>query len=136
MKNKKYLILYYICCVIMFVLTPILQSICKFDVFDGLLLYSSDMIMVIINVMFIIVVTIFALKRKIAENNSLVFPISFILFYAIVLGLCFLFNNKVAIEYAHFNYYLRFVLLYFTMFNIYSMLSIDFKKKGDRANRK
>ena len=138
MNSKKYLILYYICCAIMFVLTPGLISMLKIDIdlFDFFFVYSLKATVIIINLLLFIVFTVFVMKKKIEEKSDLLFPISFIVFYIIVLGLCFLFNDKVVIEYYHFSYFLKFVVLYFTVFNIYSVLCIDFKKKKTKANRK
>lgn len=130
MKAKKNLIFYYLCCIFMFVLTPILYKHYQvYDAFNDLSDGLRGQYLIIINVIMTIIFTALVIKIRKVRINNLVFPISFIIFYIAVWGLCLLFNNKVMLPGLHIAYYLNFVVIYFTALNIYYLLSINCEKK-------
>ena len=136
MKIKKHLILYYICCAFMFVLTPIIYSKSQLYGYNDFINSSLKGNLIIINAIITIVFTVLLIRKKSININSIVFPISFIIFYIAVFELCILFNNKVMLEDLHIDYYFKFIAIYFTTFNIYYILSIDYKKKNNKTKSK
>lgn len=116
MKTKKYLILYYIC-----FLSTLLFSILTTSIFN------ISTLLLTINILISFIFTYLIIKYKKLQIKNLLFPISYIIFFIIILILCFLFNNKVLIEYIHFQYYQLFILINFLLLNIYSVLSIKTK---------
>ena len=135
MKTKTYLVLYYII-FILTILSFLFTSI-KTDKLvtigdTGLYINSLQSYLLIINVLLGIVFTIFLIIKRKITYKSIIFPISYIIFFCFVIGLCFLMNNKTLVSYMQFIYYFNFIMIYFTFFNIYSLLCIDFKHKRDK----
>jgi len=118
MKTKNYLILYYIC-FIATILFSIITSLC----------FNMSSVLLIINVILGIIFTGLIIKIKKINVNSLIFPISYIIFFIVVVGLCILFNTKVLVQFVHFGYYQFFILINFLLLNVYSILCINLKEK-------
>lgn len=118
MKTKNYLILYYIC----FIATILFSIITSLG-------FNMSSVLLIINVMLGIIFTVLIIKIKKINVNSLIFPISYIIFFIVVVGLCILFNLKVLVPFVHFGYYQFFILINFLLLNVYSILCINLKEK-------
>ena len=135
MKIKKYLILYYFC----FVITLVLVGFSNYhylkltslefngdffpNIIDSILYFNP---LIIINLILFIVFTILIIIKK-ELNGSLTLSISYIGFAMVFIIMCLLFNNRVIVNYIHFNYYLKFLLIGYLFLNIYSLLCIKFK---------
>ena len=135
MKEKKYLVLYYIS----FVITLIFIG---YSTSKTLNLYSIDEVsssfreimssmfgnaLVIINLVLVAIFTIFVWKKKI-KIDSIALPVMYIAFFAIVVVLCFLFNIKVIVPFIHFDYYLSFINIGYLLLNVYSLFLVNYKK--------
>ncbi len=122
MKNKIYLLLYYIS----FLLTLVIFFITtkQYD------LIYNDMVFIITNIGIImtIIFTILYWKKK-AEFNSIFFPVSYLVFTVLIIIICLLFDNKVLVRHMHYNYYFIFILVDYILLNTYSLLCIKNKKK-------
>ena len=134
MKNKMYLILYYVSFLIMILFLGF--SIYKSN---GLLTYfesnfsnilSSILsnVLGVINVLLVIIFTILILKKKNFNVQKSIYPIFYLCFLTIIIVMCFLFNNKVMKEYIHFNYYSVFVCIGYLFLNVYSLFLVNYKK--------
>lgn len=140
MKTKLYLILYYLCFIITFLViwygafnyVPLFQLGNKIHIIDSLLQYIMNHLFIVsvINIILIIIFTILLIKKKKINVNSLIFPISYLLFLIVIMIICFMFNNKIALEYMHFGYYQRFILIDYVLFNIYSILLFDLEREN------
>jgi len=119
MKTKNYLILYYIC-FIATILFSIITSLC----------FNMSSVLLIINVILGIIFTGLIIKIKKINVNSLIFPISYIIFFIVVVGLCILFNTKVLVQFVHFGYYQFFILINFLLLNVYSILCVNLKENN------
>ena len=122
MKNKIYLITYYFC----FLITMILLLIMNKNEY----IIGDDIYYIIgyINVFLVIIFSILQVKKKF-NFNSIIFPISYIIFYIMIVIICLIFNNKVLIPSMHYHYYLKFLLGDYLLLNIYTILNIDLKKR-------
>jgi len=118
MKNKKCLILYYIC----FLLTLL------FQVFTTQI-FNIATLLLIINTIIAAIFTYFIIRKNKTNLKNIIFPITYLIFFILVVGLCFLINTKTLIPYIHFTYYQIFIIINFTLLNIYSILSIKGKSK-------
>ena len=145
MKSKSYLWLYYIC----FILTFLVMGVSSinvvpafnltfddtnsaFSIFSNFIEYISMnnglLIFSICSLIMVVIFTIMLFKKRILNVNSTAFPISYIVFLIIMMGICFLFNNKVIMPYIHFGYYQRFILIDYLFLNIYSLLCLTKNK--------
>ena len=137
MKEKKYLVLYYISFVITLIFTiySSLKSLNLYSIseenntFKELSSSIFGSALFVINLILVIVFTILIWKKKIKVDN-IILPIIYIVFFTIVVILTLLFNNKVLISYMHFDYYLFFINTGYVLLNIYSLCLINCKNKG------
>ena len=129
-----YLILYYVSFLvtIVFVGFTIYKSTGLLSYFDGSFseTISRDFsnIFYVIIILLVIIFTILILKKKKIQVSSIVLPIIYLCFFAGLVILCFLFNNKVMVRYVHFEYYSIFVCIGYLFLNVYSLLLIKYKK--------
>ncbi len=134
-KSKVQVILYYVC----FVITILIVTFYNYkflrltslgdsnsvSILDGLL-YEN--ILYYINILLFAVFTIMlAIKKKI--EGSYILSICYIVFSIIFVIVCSIYNNKVILENIHLSYYLQFLLVGYLLFNIYSIISIKYKKE-------
>lgn len=141
MKNKSYLWLYYICFVLTLLIigvgsikfTPTLTLSENVNLFDGLIDYInasySISLLSLINFAFFLIFIILIIKKRKLNVNSLIFPVSYIIFFLVLNIICFLFNNKVIMPYIHFGYYQTFILIDYLFLNIYSLLCLTKKEE-------
>ena len=134
MKNKMYLILYYIS----FIVTVLFLGFAIYKS-NGLLSYSdgslSDLLSIsllsvlgIINILLVIIFTVLNLKKNKINPQNILYPIFYLCFFTIIVIMCFLFNNKVMVRYIHFDYYSVFICIGYLFLNIYTLLLIKNKK--------
>ena len=141
MKNKIYLLLYYLCFIMTFIFIGIAASNISFalmaenepityNIIESIYNYLSEtklIILAIFNFILFIIFTIKIIKKKKLNNIRLVMPISYIIFSIIILVICFMFNQKVIYPYIHFGYYLTFIYIAYLILNIYSILCLTKK---------
>ena len=129
MNNKKmYIFLYYFAlllstfaCMIPNILPRnLINSFSSLDIY--LNLSTISLFLIFINIITVILFTIFLVKKKLSNVNVL-FPILYILFTIIILAICILFNDRLVIPHIHYPYYIQFILVNYTLLNIYSVLS-------------
>ena len=135
MDNKKtYIYLYYFS-LILTLFACFLPIIFMNNIDPNSLAYSYlglselSFFILFIDIVLVIIFTIFLIKRKIKSIN-IVFPIIYIAFTIIVLIICHLFDNRLIIPYIQYSYYIYFILINYTLLNIYSLLSFNKKKKN------
>ena len=130
MKNKKYLVLYYVSFVV--TLLFLIFSCIKYQkmVFadNGLIEEMFENVLGIVNIVLVILFSVLLFRKKNIQGEKVLFPIIYLCFLAIVVVMCFLFNNKVMVPYMHFEYYLFYVNIGFLFLNVYSLLLIKYKK--------
>jgi hypothetical protein len=132
MKEKKYLVLYYISFVITlaFSIYSTYKTRNLYSIGDDANIVSNLLgnVLVFINFVLVIIFTILILKKKKIKVDNIILPVCYILFSIIVVVLCLLFNDKVIIPYMHFEYYLFFINIGFLFVNSYSLFLINYKK--------
>ena len=134
MKNKKFLLLYYLSFVITILFTGFAtyKNLELLEIGDiGFVSILSDMmqnIIFLINMVLVIVFTVLLLRKRKIVVDSLWLPIIYVCFFTIVLVMCLLFNNKVVIPYLHLGYYTSFINVGYLFLNGYSLLLIKYKR--------
>lgn len=129
MKNIKiFKILYYVCFIVSLILSFCIFGLNYFvdEIYNDFIGSTGfGGILVIINILLVLIFSFGLLrKRKIKEINNL-FPILFLVFTIIVVGVSFVFNSILIIPYIHFNYYISLILFNYLLLNIYSVLSLS-----------
>lgn len=125
-NSKKYIILYYISFLVTVFISLFLDS--TITMFNTNLFMSGLLVLsLIINLVLVVLFSIFLfMKRKLMKTN-LLFPITYLLFLAFVLLFSVIYDDRLILSVIHYHYYFIFVLVDYLLFNIYSVLS--FKKK-------
>ena len=124
-NSKKYIILYYISFLVTVFISLFLDS--TITIFNTNLFMSGLLVLsLIINLVLVVLFSIFLfMKRKLMKTN-LLFPITYLLFLAFVLLFSVIYDDRLILSVIHYHYYFIFVLFDYLLFNIYSVLS--FKK--------
>ena len=124
MKNKFKIILYYLC-----ILISIITFYLAYN--SNITFYSirnySFVVFLILNAALMTIFTI-QLFRRTLSNYKLIAPIMYILFCIIMIIISYIFSIKRIIGALSMPYYAMFVIIGFTIFNIYSLLSLETKK--------
>ena len=130
---KKYLSLYYISIFVTLLFIMITASYISPKLYllnnNGVnFVINSKLLIVslVINIILVVVFSIRIIKKKNISSN-IIFPICYLVFFVIVLILCFIFNNRILIKYIHFEYYECLILINMLLLNVYSILSIKNK---------
>ena len=133
--NKKYLILYYICSIMSFILLPVAYLLFKEGLeILGLFLedFSSNIILLsifsILNLIIFITITVLLIRKKQFNVKSLLFPISYIVFYIYILIIVLLYNHNVYTNNTHLMYYYLFIMFDYLLFNVYTLLCFKLKE--------
>lgn len=133
--NKKYLILYYICSIMSFILLPVAYLLFKEGLeILGLFLedFSSNIILLsifsILNLIIFITNTVLLIRKKQFNVKSLLFPISYIVFYIYILIIVLLYNHNVYTNNTHLMYYYLFIMFDYLLFNVYTLLCFKLKE--------
>ena len=117
---RTYKILYYLS----FVFYLVLLVVLNFLVFPWVLDSVVNQLLTITNLVFVVIFTIFLKKKQLNDVNVL-FPILFLSFFVIVIGIGIAFNYKLIWPNIHFGYYYSFILFIHLLLNIYSVLSFS-----------
>ena len=134
MKNRKYLLLYYLSFFITIIFTGIatyknMELLEIGDInFTSLLANMTGNALLFLNVVLVVVFTSLIIKKRKLVIDNLLLPIIYVCFCAFIVILCFLFNNKVMVPYLHFEYYAFFINIGYLFLNCYSLLLIKYKK--------
>jgi len=139
MKEKKYLVLYYVSFFMTLIFTVYscikthsLYELEGINTFGGIISGVLENTLAVINIIIVIIFTVLFLKSKKIAVDSLIHPTIYLIFLFVMVVLCFLFNNKVIISYMHFDYYLFFINIGYLFLNVYSLLIIKYKKNKQR----
>ena len=134
MKNRIYLILYYVAFILTFTLCLNTIQQINFSNTDQIMNYGPQnyfniLTLIIVNAILFVMFTIGIITKKEYKNNNIVIPTSYIVFYLIILIICLLYDKIVIVPFLHYAYYELFLLFAYLMFNIYSLLGFEYKKK-------
>ena len=132
MNSKKvFLSLYYIALLLTIFVVYIPNLLPNYNEFNIYVNLSSfSIFLVFINFVLIIIFSILLFKKEINKVNIL-FPLLYLFFTIIVLILCVLFNKRLIIPNIHYSYYINFILINYTLLNIYAILSFNNVKKNN-----
>lgn len=115
-NHNLYKFLYYLSFILTIIPLIITQRI-------ELTIGTTITILGIINLVLVIIFTIKSIKRKLKKAN-IIFPIIYLLFLILIIIISIITNTKLIIPYLFFSYYFIFVLINYTLLNIYSILSL------------
>ncbi|MEE3343219.1 MAG: hypothetical protein VZS44_03925 [Bacilli bacterium] len=146
MKNKVFLILYYLVSLIIIPLY-IIYSVYYIDMYNngnnsiGLLsidCYPFTVLLIMLSLIVCIITTILIIKNKNINitNKDYVLIISYILFIIIIVTCCFIFDKRLIVPGIEYYYYLNILLIAYILLNIDIYLSINKKKKNNRNIKK
>ena len=89
---------------------------------------SIHLILLYVNIFFVFLISFFLILKKEIKNVNILFPCIFICFLLVLSVVSVLFNNKLmAPDYQH-EYYMIFIYGGYLFLNIYTLLSIEWKK--------
>lgn len=120
-NSKVFKILSYICLVLTILISFLIAQ--PITVYSLEMVIPINLILLVINCIMAIIFIIKTLKKEI-NNVNILFPITYLVFVMVVIGIAVIINNKLFIPYIHFNYYFTFVLFNYLLLNIYSLISI------------
>ena len=135
MKNKIFLILYYI---IFFIITGIIISLISFNTLNKYTYFGNNTMVIkplnislfIISFIAFLITNIFILRKKInIDIKHIIFEISFIIFMLIIVICCLIFDKKLVIEKIEYSYYLTILLIPYILLNIYPIFTLKKKEK-------
>lgn len=119
MKNKLYLILYYISFALTLVatmltykLTVTIISINKFTI-----------LFAILNTVLPIIFTIL-IKNKKYKFDNIVLPITYLILFVSILTITIIYNKLLLVSYIHISYFYVILSFYYLLLNVYSILSV------------
>lgn len=119
-KNiKKYKILYYIC----FVLTIV--CFLAFGIFIDDLGVVMGSVFAIFNLLLSLLFILLSARKYKLKKCNIMCPIVYLIFFGVVICLCFVLNSIVMVPYVHFMYYYNFILIGYFIFNLYSLLCLS-----------
>lgn len=119
-KNiKKYKILYYIC----FILTIVCFFV--FGIFIEDLGVVMGSVFGIINLLLSLLFILLSTRKYKLKKFNIMCPVVYLIFFSVVICLCFVLNSIVMVPYVHFMYYYNFILIGYFIFNLYSLLCLS-----------
>lgn len=130
-KEKTYIYLYYLCfilSIIIYIIPNQLMTIFSPIESDLIIRSLSNTIILLINLILVILFSIYLKKKKFTSGNILM-PIIYIVFFIVVMTVCFLFNNRLVIPNLQFVYYAKYIYIGYLILNAYSILCFKNKKK-------
>lgn len=130
-KEKTYIYLYYLCfilSIIIYIIPNQLMTIFSPIESDLIIRSLSNTIILLINLILVILFSIYLKKKKFTSGNILM-PIIYIVFFIVVMTVCFLFNNRLVIPNLQFVYYAKYIYIGYLILNVYSILCFKNKKK-------
>ncbi len=123
-NNKLFIFLYYLCNILTLGVSFYMFGFKPTEVYG---VSPKILIFLIINVLLIVLFTLFIFKKRLNNINILSFII-YLLFFIIMWIVIVLFNKKVLIPVYTTHYYLNFILIGYTILNIHSLLFFENKK--------
>ena len=135
--KKKYISLFIIESIITFII-PLLFLSMNFVVRDGSVFNFVDflglnyltIVVIVISIALFITILLLLFKKKYElDTNSLIFPISYLLFMIFIIIVAFILNCFVIVKNMHFVYYYRFIIYDYLLLCIYTILSFKSKKR-------
>lgn len=136
--KKKYLILYFSESFITFsILVLFLSTIFKslygdmLDLTSFIQMYTLMNCFIVLSISILITIICLLKKKNELDVNSLIFPISYLLFLIFIIIISFVLNRYVIVQYMHFVYYYRFIIFDYFLLSLYTLLSF---KKLKRRN--
>lgn len=130
-KEKTYIYLYYLCfilSIIIYIMPNQLMTIFSPIESDLTIRSLPNTIILLINLILVILFSIYLKKKKFTSGNILM-PIIYIVFFIVVMTVCFLFNNRLVIPNLQFVYYAKYIYIGYLILNVYSILCFKNKKK-------
>lgn len=130
-KEKTYIYLYYLCfilSIIIYIIPNQLMTIFSPIESDLIIRSLSNTIILLINLILVILFSIYLKKKKFTSGN-IIMPIIYIVFFIVVMTVCFLFNNRLVIPNLQFVYYVKYIYIGYLILNVYSILCFKNKKK-------
>lgn len=130
-KEKSYIYLYYLCFILSIIIYIIpYQFIGIFSPDTSNLTIRSlfNTIVLLINLILVILFSIYLKKKKFTPGN-IIMPITYIVFWIVIITVCFLFNSRLVIPNLQFNYYTKYIYIGYLILNVYSILCFKNKKK-------
>ena len=135
MKNKVYLILYYMAFILTFSLCiNTINNIGDQIVNFGTQNFYNYRLLILFNAILFVLFTIGIIRQKNYKNNNIIIPTCYLVFYIIIIIICMLYDKVVIIPYLHYAYYEIYLLFAYLLLNIYSLLGFDIKIK--KRNKK
>ena len=122
MDNKVKLGLYYVCALLTIIILYGNNVICSHANKSSLLTTIS-----VINIVLTITVTVLLFKKSL-KNYKVITPITYIIFYVLMTMIILVFNPKLRWAYMLGSYYVTFILIGYTILNIYTILSFEKKQ--------
>lgn len=130
-KEKTYIYLYYLCFILSIIIYIIpYQFIVIFSPDTSNLTIRSlfNTVVLLINLILVILFSVYLKKKKFTPGN-IIMPITYIVFWIVIITLCFLFNSRLVIPNLQFNYYTKYIYIGYLILNVYSILCFKNKKK-------
>lgn len=130
-KEKTYIYLYYLCFILSIIIYIIpYQFIVIFSPDTSNLTIRSlfNTVVLLINLILVILFSVYLKKKKFTPGN-IIMPITYIVFWIVIITLCFLFNSRLVIPNLQFNYYTKYIHIGYLILNVYSILCFKNKKK-------
>lgn len=130
-KEKSYIYLYYLCFILSIIIYIIpYQFIGIFSPSASNLTIRSlfNTVVLLINLILVILFSVYLKKKKFTPGN-IIMPITYIVFWIVIITVCFLFNSRLVIPNLQFVYYAKYIYIGYLILNVYSMLCFKNKKK-------
>lgn len=130
-KEKTYIYLYYLCFILSIIIYIIpYQFIVIFSPDTSNLTIRSlfNAVVLLINLILVILFSVYLKKKKFTPGN-IIMPITYIVFWIVIITVCFLFNSRLVIPNLQFNYYTKYIYIGYLILNVYSILCFKNKKK-------
>ncbi len=130
-KEKTYIYLYYLCFILSIIIYIIpYQFIVIFSPDTSNLTIRSlfNTVVLLINLILVILFSVYLKKKKFTHGN-IIMPITYIVFWIVIITVCFLFNSRLVIPNLQFNYYTKYIYIGYLILNVYSILCFKNKKK-------
>ena len=127
MKNKIYLILYYLISLTIIYIT--IHNIYFASMYEFVNNPGISFLFIIISIILFIIITIkLIIKKNIhITNKDIIFIISYIIFLILIIISCLIFDKKLLIPYIEYHYYTTISLIPYILININTLLSINKK---------
>lgn len=130
-KEKTYIYLYYLCFILSIIIYIIpYQFIVIFSPDTSNLTIRSlfNTVVLLINLILVILFSVYLKKKKFTPGN-IIMPITYIVFWIVIITVCFLFNSRLVIPNLQFNYYTKYIYIGYLILNVYSILCFKNKNK-------